>query len=183
MGLLALSSAIYLRRLLKYFQMKISFDFFSNFLLSFKSFQQSTRSYPKNVTDSIDCLIHQYDNYIDPETGIRNNGKQTLDGNFADLTSLKAVFASYQKYISRNGNELRLPAIKFSNEQFFWMSYAQLFCTVQRPEKRKSLNDINPHSIERFRVNGALSNIRQFSDAFKCPDNSYMNPTKKCSIF
>lgn len=147
-----------------------------------QSFQKSSRSYAKNVTDAIDCFVRQYDSYIDPETGIKNNGNLSLDSNIADIESLKTVYNSYSKWLLENGNELRLPSIRFSNAQLFFVSFAQLFCSVTRPEKRKNLNDINPHSIERFRVVGALSNFGEFSRAFHCPYNSPMNLSSKCSL-
>lgn len=148
-----------------------------------QSLKQSTPdSYPKNVTDGIECLVRQYDSYVDPETGIKNNGKATLDSNVADMASLAAAYTSYKRWISENESELRLPAIKFSNAQLFWVAYAQLFCSVTRPEKRKNLNYINPHSIERFRVIGPLSNSQDFAKAFACPNNSPMNPSSKCSL-
>lgn len=165
----------------KLLQQKLFIDF--PFLLStnFQSFQHSIESLPTNVTAAVECLVRQYGEYIDPETGLRNNGRQTLDGNVADITSLRSVFTSYKKWVAQNGNELRLPALRMSSAQFFWVSYAQLFCRVTRPEKRKNLNSINPHSIERFRVIGPLSNSQDFAKAFNCPINSPMNPTEKCS--
>lgn len=153
-----------------------------NLFSDFQSFEKS-RSYPKNVRDAIECFVQQYDNYTDPETMLKNNGKQTLDGNIADIASLKTVFASYKQWLSENGSELRLPAMNFSNAQFFFVAFGQLFCSVTRPEKRKNLNDINPHSIERFRVIGTLSNSLDFARAFNCPNNSPMNPSKKCAPF
>lgn len=156
--------------------------FFLTVKIVFQSFQQRSEKLPQNVSDSLDCFIRQYDNYIDPESGVQNNGKQTLDGNVADLTSLRNVYTSYRQWVSQNGNELRLPALRFSNAQFFWISYAQIFCSVTRPERRKSSNDFSPHSIERFRVIGPLSNSQDFAKAFDCPLNSPMNPSSKCSL-
>lgn len=136
---------------------------------------------PANVSAAFDCLVRQYDGYVDPETGLSNDGRQTLDGNVADITSLRSVYTSYKKWVARSGNELRLPALRMSSAQLFWVSYAQLFCSVTRPEKRRNLNSINPHSIERFRVIGPLSNSQDFAKAFNCPINSPMNPSVKCS--
>lgn len=120
--------------------------------MSLQIFQQS--HLPSNVSSQIDCLIRQYDSYKDPETGIKNNGRNTLQGNIADNGSLKAVYTAYKKWILENGREKSLPALNFSNEQFFWISFAQLFCSLSRPEKIKNLNAINSNSFEQFRVIG-----------------------------
>lgn len=120
--------------------------------MSLQIFQQS--HLPSNVSSQIDCLIRQYDSYKDPETGIKNNGRNTLQGNIADNGSLKAVYTAYKKWILENGREKSLPALNFSNEQFFWISFAQLFCSISRPEKIKNLNAINSNSFEQFRVIG-----------------------------
>ncbi|KAL7034177.1 hypothetical protein ACKWTF_007877 [Chironomus riparius] len=122
------------------------------FAQNFEIFQQS--HLPSNVSSQIGCLIRQYDSYKDLETGIKNNGRNTLQGNIADNGSLKAVYTAYKKWILENGREKSLPALKFSNEQFFWISFAQLFCSISRPEKIKNLNEINSNSFEQFRVIG-----------------------------
>jgi membrane metallo-endopeptidase-like protein 1 len=159
---------------------------------------------PSSVSSQIDCLIQQYDSYEDADAGVKNNGRDTLEGNIADIGSLRAVYAAYKRWIAENGREKRLPALDFSNEQFFWISFAQLFCSVSRPEKVRNLNAVNKNSFEKFRVigernllrerkrhiindidsiSGALSNFHEFSKDFKCSKNSFMNPSNKCDVF
>lgn len=123
--------------------------------MSLQIFQQS--HLPSNVTSQIDCLVRQYDSYTDLETGIKNNGRNTLQGNIADNGSLKAVYSAYKKWIFQNGREPSLPALAFTNERFFWISFTQLFCSISRPEKIKNLNAINLNSLERFRVIGKFN--------------------------
>ena len=42
---------------------------------------------------------------------------------------------------------------------------------------------VDPHSPPRFRVNGSLSNLPAFADAFKCAPGTPMNPNKTCSVW
>lgn len=41
----------------------------------------------------------------------------------------------------------------------------------------------NPHPPEIFRTNIVLGNSKEFSETFKCPAGSKMNPTDKCSVW
>lgn len=41
----------------------------------------------------------------------------------------------------------------------------------------------NIYAPNNFRLNVPLMNIPEFSEAFKCPIGSPMNPMKKCQLF
>jgi len=45
------------------------------------------------------------------------------------------------------------------------------------------LNETNPHSPGKYRINGSLANNEHFAKTFNCPKNSIMNPEKKCLIW
>lgn len=38
------------------------------------------------------------------------------------------------------------------------------------------------HSVH-FSTNSAMAHVREFSQAFRCPVNSPMNPAKKCNLY
>lgn len=58
-----------------------------------------------------------------------------------------------------------------------------MWCNANRPEYAKSTQKFDPHSPNRLRVIGAVSNTNDFSKAFKCPKGSPMNPDDKCNIW
>jgi len=54
------------------------------------------------------------------------------------------------------------------------------FCTYRVPNSKVA----NPApNLDIIRLNGPLSNFKEFSDAYKCPIGSKMNPVEKCSIW
>ncbi|VDM33089.1 unnamed protein product [Toxocara canis] len=81
-------------------------------------------------------------------------------------------------------DEKRLPGLEeYTNDQIFFMSYAQTWCGHSKPEAmiRQILTD--PHAPSRFRVNGVVVNQPEFAKAFNCPIGSPMNPKKRCVVW
>ncbi|GBL55466.1 Endothelin-converting enzyme 2 [Araneus ventricosus] len=111
------------------------------------------------------------------------NGKQTLGENIADNGGLKAAFHAYQDWVKQHPKELPLPAVPLSNNQLFFIGFAQVWCSTSTPEAMhlQVLND--PHSPAKYRVMGTLSNSVDFAREFKCPAKSAMNPATKCEVW
>lgn len=129
------------------------------------------------------CIVDQYGNYTVPENGLRVNGINTQGENIADNGGLKEAFRAYEAWITRNGQEARLPGIKLNQKQLFWVSAANVWCGKYRPEVLKMRTLVGSHSPAQFRITGPLSNLREFSDTFNCPLNAPLNPEKKCSVW
>lgn len=70
-------------------------------------------------------MIKQYTNYELPN-GLKINGDLTLKENIADNGALKEAYYAYQKYIDRVGPESKLPGLKYSPKQLFWISAAMV---------------------------------------------------------
>lgn len=47
--------------------------------------------------------------------------------------------------------------------------------------KQKVETDV--HTLDKFRIIGTLSNMKEFADDWKCPEKSRMNPEKKCAVW
>lgn len=83
-----------------------------------------------------------------------------------------------------NGREPRLPGLeKYSPEQLFFLSYANMWCGKQTPQSLKQQILNGPHSPERFRVLGTLSNSFDFAKHYQCPKGSFMNRPRKCILW
>ncbi|XP_076240019.1 uncharacterized protein LOC143182696 [Calliopsis andreniformis] len=135
-----------------------------------------------------DCFIDQFNKYplIKGENfTIENYGKQTAGENIADTMGLQAVYKAYR----RRQRECKkpdpaLPGLeKFSNDQIFFLSFANLWCEKEDPEYVMYSAMYDVHSPARLRVIGSVSNSEDFAKVFNCPVGSPMNPERKCNIW
>ncbi|GLH74071.1 peptidase M13 [Geothrix limicola] len=123
-----------------------------------------------------DLVVKQYDAY-EPLKGEHVNGKLTLGENIADIGGLKIAFAAYQN--SLKGKPTPAPIDGFTGPQRFFLGAA----TVWRNHIREAALSVrlktDPHSPGRERVNGPLSNLPEFYEAFGCSDGQAMKRDAK----
>ena len=129
------------------------------------------------------CMIDQYGNFTEPTTELKLNGINTQGENIADNGGIKLSYFAYQKHAKVHGVEKKLPGLNYSTNQLFWISSAQTWCSKFRAEAMKKRILTGVHSPNQFRVLGTFANMKEFSNDFKCPDNSKMNPEKKCEVW
>jgi putative endopeptidase len=129
------------------------------------------------------CIVRQYAGYdaVEGASDLKLNGELTLGENIADLGGLKLAFAAYQA--SRTGKPAEPPVAGFGPEQAFFVAYAQSWCTKTRPEAARLQARTGTHSPPRWRVNGPLSNLPAFSDAFQCKDGAAMVRAERCEVW
>ncbi|CRK97823.1 CLUMA_CG011199, isoform A, partial [Clunio marinus] len=128
------------------------------------------------------CIIEQYGNYTEPNVDLKLNGINTQGENIADNGGIKEAYLAYKKYVKDNGAEQKLPGLNYTSNQLFWISAAQTWCSVYRPESMKMRITTGVHSPGMFRVLGPMSNMKEFAMDFHCPMGSPMNPVKKCEV-
>ena len=68
-------------------------------------------------------------------------------------------------------------------EQQFFLGNAQAWCTNVRPEEARRLATVDPHAPDRYRVNGPLSNLPQFQQAFGCKAGDRMVAQNRCEVW
>eukprot|EP00833_Pecoramyces_ruminatium_P009508 jgi/Orpsp1_1/1183540/evm.model.c7180000085655.1 len=113
------------------------------------------------------------------------NGNLTLAENLADNSGLSRAFEAYKSSLNKSDAKKRnqsLPGLtQYTNDQLFFVSFAQIWCIKVRPENYA--NQINDsHSPAKYRVNGSVSNSKYFAETFNCKAGSPMNPEKKCLL-
>jgi endothelin-converting enzyme/putative endopeptidase len=129
------------------------------------------------------CVEKQYDDYV-PVDDAHIKGKLTLGENIADLGGLKLALAALER-VEPGVTNAPASGGGFSPAQQFFLGFAQAWCANYRPEALRLLVATNPHSPPKFRVNGPLSNLPQFAQAFSCKEGSPMvrAADKRCEIW
>nr|KAG5707379.1 hypothetical protein BaRGS_005346 [Batillaria attramentaria] len=132
------------------------------------------------------CIVNQYGNFTVPEADMKLNGIQTQGENIADNGGLRQSFRAYRNWVrnSRNGvEEPLLPGLDFTNNQLFFVNFAQIWCGNMRRENAVNRILTGVHSPGRFRVIGTLQNSVDFAEAFQCKSDAKMNPENKCIVW
>ena len=63
------------------------------------------------------------------------------------------------------------------------VAMAQGWCSVASPEYEKMRVLSDPHSPNKFRVNGTVANLPEFGQAFSCQVGTKMRPEKPCEVW
>jgi putative endopeptidase len=109
------------------------------------------------------------------------NGKLTLGEDIADLGGVRIAFRAYRTLRGAAANTV--VADGYTEDQQFFIAVGQAWCDKDRPEEIERRLATDPHAPPKFRVYGALRNLREFSDAFRCVDGTPMHPAKVCAVW
>lgn len=115
-------------------------------------------------------LAEQYNSYQVLD-GVHVNGELTLGENIADFGGLTIAYYAYQK--SLEGKE-REEINGFTPEQRFFIAFGQIWKGTATEAYLRQQVQTDPHSPVKFRVNGTLSNMPEFFQAFDVPEGSPM---------
>ncbi|MBY0471767.1 M13 family metallopeptidase [bacterium] len=147
-----------------------------------------TPAITKSFETKAACIVDQYSKYTVTADKVALNGKLTLGENIADLGGVKFAYLAYQAAKAKGAGGPSLasvitPGPSFSDDQQFFISYAQVWCSKVRDEEQKRLATVDPHSPGQYRVNGVLVNTPEFAKAFNCQAGDKMAPVDRCSLW
>ena len=136
----------------------------------------------KKFTDRTNCVVQQFDSF-EVEPGLHEKGQLVVGESVADLGGLTVAYAAYQKSLQGKPRPKNING--FTPEQRFFLGWAQVWAQNIRPEAARLQAQTNPHPLGKFRVNGPLSNMPQFAQAFQCKAGDAMvrPPEKRCQIW
>ena len=140
----------------------------------------------KHYEERVQCIVDQYSNFTVTQLGdnFTVNGINTQGENIADNGGLREALRAYYKFRERVSSESTLPGLAdYTPEQLFFLGFAHMWCGNSTHGALKSRVVDGVHSPNRYRVIGTLSNFAEFSEAWKCPVGSPMNPPSKCVLW
>ena len=121
-------------------------------------------------------IADQFDAYTVIDSVTHVNGRLTLGENIGDFGGLTVAYAALEKALAaKRARGEPIAAIDgFTPQQRFFLSWAQVWREVQRPEAERLQIATNPHAPGKWRVNGPLSNMPEFKQAWGCKDGDPM---------
>jgi len=124
----------------------------------------------KNFNERAACVEKQFDSYV-VQDDIHENGKLVLGESIADLGGLNLAYRALQK--AEKGKKPALIGGLTADQRFF-LSFAQIWASNDRPEFERLMVNTNPHPLARFRAIAAPSNMPEFTRAFDCKEGDAM---------
>ena len=133
----------------------------------------------KQFEQRVACISDQYSQYVIVDD-IKINGKLTLGEDVADLGGLILAYMAWQ---DQNKDKKLEPIEGFTPEQRFFIGYGQSWCTNERDETKRLRATVDPHSPEKYRANGVVSNMPEFQQAFQCKPGAPMVRQNHCRVW
>jgi len=133
----------------------------------------------KEFAQRASCISNQYSNYVIIDD-IKINGKLTLGEDIADLGGLILAYRAWHE--DTKGQNLQ-PIDGLTPEQRFFVGYGQSWCGQTRDETKRLRATVDPHSPEKYRTNGVVSNMPEFQEAFHCKAGSPMVNANRCRVW
>jgi endothelin-converting enzyme/putative endopeptidase len=125
------------------------------------------------------CFVDQYGGYT-AVGDLKVNGKLTLGENVADNGGVRIAYLALLQMLAGK------PAQKidgYTAQQRFFLNWGQIWCQNQTEQAARLRAQVDPHSPPRARVNGVVSNMSEFGQAFGCKAGQPMMAEKSCRVW
>jgi putative endopeptidase len=133
----------------------------------------------KEFVKRASCISDQYSTYTIIDD-IKINGKLTLGEDVADLGGLILAYMAWKT--DTKGENLQ-PLDDLTPDQRFFVGYGQSWCGESRDETKRMRATVDPHSPEKYRTNGVVSNMPEFQEAFHCKAGAPMVNQNRCRVW
>jgi putative endopeptidase len=133
----------------------------------------------KQFEQRAQCVVDQYSGYTIIDD-IKINGKLT---NGEDLADLGGTLLAYLAWKEDTKNQKLEPLEGLAPDQRFFISYGQSWCTNERDEEKRLRATVDPHSPEKYRANGVVSNLKEFRESFHCKPGQPMVRENACRVW
>ena len=140
----------------------------------------------KAAFDKRTKVMEEAFNKIEVAPGVHANGAFTLGENIADHGGLQVSYLAFCNNEAAKPESERLQTRDgFTPAQRFFLAYANVWAGNIRPEEILQRTKSDPHSLGRWRVNGALPQIGAWYEAWDVQEDSpmYIAPEERVSIW
>ncbi|XP_025111681.1 neprilysin-1-like isoform X3 [Pomacea canaliculata] len=111
-------------------------------------------------------MVDQYSQFVDKELNMTVDGRQTIDENIADSVGIKKAFRAYRSVITERGQEEnKYPTLPYSQNQIFFIGFAQNWCINAVPGARAFMLRYHVHSPGYIRSMKRKEEVEQASPA------------------
>ena len=134
-----------------------------------------------NFTNKANMVVSQFNKIVVIDT-IHANGRLTEGENLADLGGINIAYEAFKKTKQGQGNE---KIDGFTPDQRFFLSWAQVWRTNQRPEALAAQTKSDPHAPALLRVNVPITNMAAWYKAFdiKPTDKLYKPENERARVW
>jgi len=133
----------------------------------------------KKFEEKINCVRDQFAQYVVVDD-IKINSKLTSGEDVADLGGTLLAYVAWREATK----ELKLESQGgFTPDQRFFIGFAQWACENARPEELRANAIVDPHSPGKYRINGIVSDLPEFRQAFGCKVGQPMVRAQTCKVW
>jgi putative endopeptidase len=125
------------------------------------------------------CFVNEYSGFTAVDD-VHLNGKLTLGENTADNGGVRIALMALEN--EQRGNPAKAMD-GFTPAQRLFLGYGQIWCENDTDEIVRLQAQTDPHSIARYRVNGVLTNMPEFQQAFGCKTGQPMVSQNACRVW
>jgi len=133
-----------------------------------KEFEQRTK-----------CVSDEYSNFTAIDD-LKVNGPLTLGENVADNGGMRIA---YMALLSTLAGKEPAAIDGLSPQQRFFLGWANGWCQNRTEALSRMLVTVDPHSPGKWRVNGVVSNMPEFQEAYHCKPNAAMVRQNACRVW
>jgi putative endopeptidase len=125
------------------------------------------------------CVANQYGNFVAVDD-LKLNGKLTLGENAADNGGLRIA---YMALLNTFAGKEPAAVDGLSAKQRFFLGWANVWCQHRTDAMTRMLVTVDPHSPSKYRVNGTVSNMPEFREAYHCAATAPMVNQNACRVW
>jgi len=129
------------------------------------------------------CIADEYSSFVAVDD-LKLNGKLTLGENTADNGGARIALMALGQMIADDKTGSKAQTIDgYTPQQRFFLGFGRVWCGKRRPESSRMLVSVDPHSPNKYRVDGVVQNMPEFQKAWSCKSGQPMVRENACRVW